>query len=380
MTRPSGKLRAAPEVAEDDLRPFLSLSGLRDLTILGAVAVIGLAWGAGFLVPLALAVLAFVLITAASDWLRELLRRAGLALPRLVTDLLGGAIVLAGLFAVMFVLGSQATQFARALPRYEAHLDSAVGRLAGLIGNDLARMLQESFTSIDMSRLARSAFGGATSFLSTFLLICLYVIFLMAERATMARKILLAVGNRRRGAELAKLLAAISVSLQRYIGIKTLVSVLTAGFSYSVFLVLGLEFPETWAVLTFALNFIPSIGSIVAVVFPALMSLVQFESVTPFLVIVFGCGIVQFLIGNFLDPALMGRSLNLSTFTVVLTLTFWTAVWGLIGAFLSAPLTVCLLIVFSQIPALRPVAILMSKDGQPFADIKQVPQSPRNGG
>ena len=145
---------------------------------------------------------------------------------------------------------------------------------------------------------------------------------------------------------------------------KTIISLLTAGISYTVFRLLGLEFAETWAVLTFALNFIPSIGSIVAVIFPALVSLVQFDSVTPFLIIVFFCGTVQFLIGNFLDPAMLGRSLNMSSFMVILSLTFWTVVWGLIGAFLSVPLTVCILIVFSHIPATRPLAILMSKDGR----------------
>jgi len=95
-----------------------------------------------------------------------------------------------------------------------------------------------------------------------------------------------------------------------------------------------------------------------------MIALVQFESIGPFLVIVLGCGTIQFLIGNFLDPAMLGRSLNMSTFLVILALTFWTTVWGLIGAFLSVPLTVCILIIFSHIPALRPAAILMSLDGR----------------
>jgi len=233
--------------------------------------------------------------------------------------------------------------------------------------------LQTNLINIDLSRLALSAFGGATSFINAFLLICLYVGFMMAERTVMAHKILLAVHDPKLGHEISTMMGTISDSLQRYVGVKTFISALTALFSYAAFRVLGLDFPETWAVLTFALNFIPSIGSVVAVIFPALVSLVQFDSITPFLVIVFFCGTVQFLIGNILDPALLGRSLNLSTFMVILALTFWSAVWGLIGAFLSVPLTVCILIVLSQIPATRPVAILMSIDGKlsiPGADKK----------
>ena len=111
-------------------------------------------------------------------------------------------------------------------------------------------------------------------------------------------------------------------------------------------------------------------GSIIAVIFPSLIALVQFESIGPFLMIILGCGTLQFLIGNFLDPALLGRSLNMSTFLVILALMFWTTIWGLIGAFLSVPLTVCILIVFSHIPALRPIAILMSLDGRLGEDIR----------
>ena len=136
------------------------------------------------------------------------------------------------------------------------------------------------------------------------------------------------------------------------------ISALTGLFSYAIFRFLGLEFAETWAVLTFALNFIPSIGSVIAVVFPAVVSLVQFDTIGPFLTIVMGCGLVQFLIGNILDPAMLGRSLNLSTLMVILALTFWSAVWGIIGAFLSVPLTVCILIVLSNVPATRHLALV----------------------
>ncbi len=363
---------------EDDPDPGIlrpSLSVVRDVMIVLAVSVFGLSAGAGFLVPLTLAVLVFVLIIAASDWVLRI-SNPFFTLPRWFANLVGVLLVLSGLLAIMYVLGSQATQFTRALPRYEAQFDQAITRIGGLLGADLTAVLQTNLINIDLSRLALSAFGGATSFINAFLLICIYVGFMMAERTIMAHKILLAVRDPELGHEISTMMGTISDSLQRYIGVKTFISALTALFSYAAFRVLGLDFPETWAVLTFALNFIPSIGSVVAVIFPALVSLVQFDSITPFLVIVFFCGTVQFLIGNILDPALLGRSLNLSTFMVIIALTFWSAVWGLIGAFLSVPLTVGILIILSQIPATRPVAILMSIDGKlsiPRADKKDKP-------
>ncbi|MCL6282078.1 AI-2E family transporter [Ruegeria sp. 2012CJ41-6] len=350
--------QTAPARSEG-LHPKLSMC--RDVSVVIAVVVFGLYAGSGFLIPLVLALLAYVLIIAVSDHILDVL-----PLPVWFANILAVIVVLAGLFMIMYVLGSQATQMVRNFSNYENAFDNALHKLVALVGNDVTQYIHDSLVNIDMSFVARSAVGGATSFLSTFVLISLYVGFLMAERLMFRRKILLAANDKVFGQKLSAVMTAITRSLQSYVGVKSLVSAMTALISYSVFRWLGLEYAETWAVLTFGLNFIPNIGSIVAVVFPALIALVQFDSLTPFLVILFFCGTVQFLMGNFLDPALLGRSLNMSTFMVIISLTFWSSVWGVVGAFLSVPVTVCLLIVFSHIKALRPVAILMSKDGTIF--------------
>ncbi|WP_170570444.1 AI-2E family transporter [Ruegeria atlantica] len=337
----------------------LRLSVVRDISIVATLVVLGLYAGSAFLIPLTMALLINVLIIALSDRIIALTRA-----PVWLANIAGVTVVLAGLFVIMYILGSQATQFARTIGTYEDQFDDTVNRVTGLVGNDVTKFIRDNLINIDMSYVARVLLGSATSLLNQFFLISLYVAFLMAERLAFRKKIQLAAGDPKAGIEFAAILDAISFSLQRYVGVKTLISLITAGISYSVFKVLGLEFAETWAVLTFALNFIPSIGSIIAVIFPSMIALVQFESIGPFLVIILGCGTIQFLIGNFLDPAFLGRSLNMSTFLVILALMFWTTIWGLIGAFLSVPLTVCILIVFSHIPALRPVAILMSLDGR----------------
>ena len=338
------------------------MARLRDALMVLTLVIFGLWAGSGFLIPLVLAVFVFILIIALSERIRALIPDA-MPVPGWLTTLAALLVVLGGLFAVMYILGNQATQFARAIPAYEAQLESSVTRLVALIGDEAARIARDSLAFFDMSWLARNALGGARSFLSTFFLICLYVAFMLAERGTMSRKVLLAAGSPELARDIEEIMHRIIESLQVYVGVKTFVSALTALIAYAIITLLGLEYAETWAVLTFLLNFIPSIGSIVAVVFPALVALVQFDTITPFLVITFGLGSVQFLIGNFLDPAMMGRSLNLSTLVVILALMLWTSVWGLIGALLSTPLTVCVLVILNQVPALRPIAVLMSKDG-----------------
>lgn len=342
--------------------PLNLLALWRDVLLILTLMVFGLYYGSGFMIPLVLAILLFVLICAVADRARELWPFAS-AMPIWLANLTGITLVLSGMFALMYVLASQARLLAQSLPEYEAEVDTAVARLAALIGNDITHAVRDIVIKVDMSMVTMAAFGEARYFLSTFLLICLYVAFMMAERFTLASKVQIAAGDHHIGRNLPYVTREISQNLQRYVGVKTFISLLTGVFSYAVFRYIGLEFAETWGVLTFALNFIPSIGSVVAVLFPAAISLIQFDSITPFLIVVLLCGSVQFVIGNFLDPALLGRSLNLSTLTVILTLTFWTAVWGLTGAFLSVPLTVCALIVLSHIPATRYLAIMMSQDG-----------------
>jgi AI-2 transport protein TqsA len=185
----------------------------------------------------------------------------------------------------------------------------------------------------------------------------------MAARLPMSQKITFAASTPEVASEVGVVLRSISVGLQRYIGTKTLVSLLTGILSYAVMKPVGLDFAETWGVLAFTLNFIPTIGSAVAVAIPAIVALVQFETLTPFLIIIVGCGAIQLVVGNILEPKLTGKSLNLSPLMVILALTAWTTLWGIAGALLSVPITVCVLIIFSNIRDTRPWAILMSGDG-----------------
>ncbi len=334
----------------------------RDVLIIGTLAISGLIWGAGFLMPLVLAVLVFVLILSVSDTITTL-RVAGRPLPVWFGNLLGVLVVLAALLSITGIMVNQTSSLIRELPGYAERFDQIVDRMGRVLGEDLADSLQAIVLDIDTSQFALTAAGGAGAVLSGFFLICLYAGFMMAERQSFADKIQLAAPDPETGEHIAQLLHAISHSLQRYISIKTFVSVLTAGISYPIFKLIDLDFAETWGVLTFALNFIPTIGSFVAVLLPALMALVQFDTFGPFLIVITGCGVVQFIVGNILDPTLLGRSLNMSPFMVVLSLMFWTAVWGITGAFLSVPLTVCILIVFSHIPAMQPIVLLISQRG-----------------
>ena len=127
----------------------------------------------------------------------------------------------------------------------------------------------------------------------------------------------------------------------------------------------GLELAVAVAILTFILNFIPSVGSIIATVITTLLAFVLTGDISVTGIVALGCTITQFVIGNVLDPMLLGQTLRLSSFGIILSLAFWGAVWGIPGMFLAVPIMVALMIVCAHIPWLRPVAVLLSREGLP---------------
>jgi hypothetical protein len=163
--------------------------------------------------------------------------------------------------------------------------------------------------------------------------------------------------------EFRRILDRIGAEIQTYVWLKTLISAATAAACYVVMKVAGLDLAEFWALLIFALNFIPYIGSWLGVIFPAFLALVQFESPASILMIVVGLTLIQFTGGSIVEPRLMGTGLNVSPVFMLLSLALWGAIWGVIGMLLAVPIMVVFMIVCSHVSATRPIAILLSADG-----------------
>ena len=163
----------------------------------------------------------------------------------------------------------------------------------------------------------------------------------------------------------AGVLTAIRISIERYLLVQTAVSFIIAVLSYITLLIIGLPNALFWCMVMFFLNYIPTIGSIIAVALPTLFALVAFPDWRYAAIVAVGLHVWQFGIGTFVQPRMTGGSLNLSTLVVVLSLAFWGSIWGLAGVFLAAPLTVLVMIVLAQFPATRWIAVLLSADGKP---------------
>ncbi len=119
-----------------------------------------------------------------------------------------------------------------------------------------------------------------------------------------------------------------------------------------------------WAVLRFILNFIPTIGSIIAVSFPILLSVVQFDSWLPTIILSIFLVSIQIVIGNILEPRFMGKSLNLSPLVIILSLSIWGSIWGVVGMFLCIPIMVILNIILAKFDKTRGLAVMFSARGK----------------
>ncbi len=164
--------------------------------------------------------------------------------------------------------------------------------------------------------------------------------------------------------QLRKLLQKISDDVRKYVTIKLIASLSTGILSYTFLMIIGVDFAAFWALLIFMLNFIPTIGSIIATIFPALITLVQFDTIGPFFLVAGGLTGIQILIGNFLEPKFTGSTLNLSPTIILLNLSLWGVIWGIPGMFLCVPFLVISMIVFSNVPQTRAIAVLLSSDGR----------------
>ena len=316
------------------------------------------------LISLATAIILFSLTSAVIDFIAR--QRLG---PFRVPDF---AASLAALFfiaaALMSASGFMLAQINTVLVTtlsFAEQVPSAVASLFGFMGEGTEAAVLNALQSINVSSYARTAAGRASDVTQATVLVILFVGFLFAERIWFDIKLVNLIGDPKRAARISKIISSIIWRVNYYLFVKGIVSALTGLMTYALAVMFEIELAVAIGLLTFILNFIPNVGSIIATGLVALIAHIQFDDTTTTVIIVSIAGGIQFINGNIIDPMMMGRALRLSSFGIILSLAFWGAVWGIPGMFLSVPIMVMLLVVCSHVPALRPVAILLSREGLP---------------
>ncbi len=314
------------------------------------------------LTPIAIAILIWFLINAFAEQIKKLP-----FLNNKIGDFLSIPLSLIIIVYLMFEIGSFIASSMFALSSTISLLDSKVialiEKLSLLTSFDLVTPLQKIFQEFSLSTVINKVISAFSNIFSNIVQILLYVLFLLLDQRFFNVKLNALFPNVENKNRAKHVLTSISKSIKTYISITTIISLATGFLTYFVCEMFSLEGSVLWGFIAFVLNFIPTIGSIIAVLIPVTFALIQFSLISDVLILFTLLIIIQFVLGNIIQPKMMGNKLNISQFIVILSLVIWGAMWGTIGMFLSVPLMVILLIIFSQFEHTKKLAILISGDG-----------------
>jgi AI-2 transport protein TqsA len=279
--------------------------------------------------------------------------------------------VLAAIFVCLYLssllLFTGASSFIDNFPAYSAKITELIkGVLANLklplidVKKYMAGIDWDNvFNPAQITALVSGTMGTFTSFIGSLLLVLLLLMFMLGEQVPMVRRIARTLSPAR-AENLLRMVAAIETRIQHYLFIKTLMSVATAALAALILIVGRVDFIIFSALMVFFLNYIPTFGSLLSTAFPVLITFLKYGFCLRLVLVTASLMLLQFVMGNVLEPQIMGKKMNLSPIFILLSLIFWGWLWGVVGMFLAVPITSAVKIIFDNIPALKPVAAAMS--------------------
>jgi len=340
-------------------------------TVYGLVLALGIGWvlyiGRSVIVPIVFSVLVVYVIVGLTRVLFRL-PLVGRFVPLRIGYTLSALVIALALAAIASMLATTLGNVVALAPNYETSLLNAIQAIATRLGFESeptwATLRQDLLAQINTQRVIGSTVVSVSSILSSLVVVLLYIAFLLIELRGYSAKIANIHSEPERVASLQQMIARINSRIGTYLALKTLVCVVQGLVSWAILSLLGVDFAGFWAVLIGVLNYVPYVGSVLGVLFPVAFATMQFADLGAIFAVLLALSAAQFFIGFFLDPYLMGNSLNLSPFAILISLAAWSALWGIAGAFLAVPITACMVLVFAEFEGTRPIAILLSRNGR----------------
>ncbi len=316
------------------------------LVVIAAVAIAAaVAYTRVVMVPFVLAIFISYLVSPLVDVLQDRFR-----VPRFVS-ILFALLVALGLLTLLALLITVSTRgLLASADIYRDRIAGIAERVLAIptrFGIDLGQQpLLEGIRQLPLLRLVRETAGTVVDLVATGGLVLIFVIYLVAGRKPAQRRV--------------GIYQEIHTKIQRYIITKCVISGTTGLLVGLILWLFGLDLALVFGVMAFLLNFIPSVGSIIATLLPIPVAIIQFDSTWAVIGIVALPGLIQIGIGNGIEPLVMGEGLDLHPVTILLALIFWGLLWGIVGMFLATPITAVLRIVLARIETTRPVAELLA--------------------
>ncbi len=324
--------------------------------------VVILIFAQGIIIPFILAVLFLFLIRV----IRRILSKIKFVKrwPTWVLTLISSVFLLSFLVFTIEMISQNIQELTKTMPVYEANVNKLRESINTQFDIDLSNVLSDFAKDLDFGGILSKIFSTLTGLFGDALTVLLYLVFLLLEEPIFPKKIKAMYPEQEKYNKVKGLIGKIDHSISNYIAVKTMVSLLTGFLSYIILMIIGVDAPLFWAFLIFVLNYIPTIGSFVATLFPAIFAMLQFGEFTQAILVLTIVGTIQLIVGNLLEPRVMGTSLNISPLVVFLTLALWGVIWGITGMLLSVPITVILIIIMSEFNETKPIAILLSRHGK----------------
>jgi predicted PurR-regulated permease PerM len=319
----------------------------------------------GILIPLVVALFVWYIIKELRRALGKIKIR-GRSLPQWFTGLAAMLIIVLFIISIFELISSNIEQISNQGPHYKAKLDELVNTLSATINNPkILEYIRQTLRKLDFASIATGLVNSLSLFVTDFTVVLVYIIFMLLEETAMRLKMHhLFPSKNKQFSNLKKIMNQVDAAVRSYLVSMILISFITAVISYIALLILGVDFPILWAFLIFFLNFIPYIGPFISSLLPALLAIFQFGDLFQFVYVFLVLEGIQIILGNFVQPKMMGKSLNISPLTVLISLALWGFMWGVTGMILSVPITSIMIIIMARFPGTRYIAILMSENGE----------------
>ncbi|MBX2946371.1 MAG: AI-2E family transporter [Cyclobacteriaceae bacterium] len=332
--------------------------------IILAIIIFCLNYFSNFLQPIVVAIMIWYGVYELKRLLDKI-KIKGKPLPNWLLTTFAFLIILLISFGVFEILTSNLELVIRKSPEYAENFKNMISGLQTLEGfQDIQERIVSRAKEFDIQPILTALLNSLTSIAGNTVIIIIYVAFLLVEEKFFTKKLHAVTASSTKQEKVDLVISQITDAIRKYISVKTQMSLLTGVLSYILLWLFGVDFPVLWAFLIFLLNYIPYIGSFIATSLPAVFALFQFQSFAMLFWVFLAIQSVQLLVGNVLEPKVMGRTLNLSPLGVMLALTFWGVIWGVLGMFLSVPITSVMLITFSRFESTRFIAVWLSETGE----------------
>lgn len=304
--------------------------------------------------PLVVALLLSFPAYAVVEWMTRLKIPTSLAIVIVVLIAVGA------LGGIALLMREGALSFVESYPKFQGRVEGLWER--GITAIGLEGKIKEINLGEEMGGILTTAvpktLGTVVSFLSQFVLVLFYLIFLLLGHHLVPHRLQRAF-TPERAQEIRRMMDEITRQVMRYIVLKTATNLVSGALVWAILAIYRLEFALLWGTLVFVASYIPTVGSVAATLPPIAISLIQFQSPWKVLQILVLLIAAQSIIGNLIEPRLLGRGLDLDPVLMLLSLVFFGWVWGVVGAIFAVPLMVVVKITSSHVESLEPLASLM---------------------